>query len=120
VATVLVIEDEWVLGQVLEQVLGAAGHDVVIARSLAAARDRLRAGGVDLVLLDVVLPDGSGLEFLQELRGELGVRVPVLILSGMKQEDTVVRGLELGADDYVTKPFSPRELLARIRRWTRG
>ncbi len=120
VATVLVIEDEWVVSRVLEQVLASAGHEVALAASLAEARSALAERKFDLVLLDVNLPDASGLPFLGEIRAELGHGGPVLILSGMKQEETVARGLELGADDYVTKPFSPRELLARIARLTRS
>ena len=114
------IEDEWVLGRVLEQVLASAGHDVRVERSIGDATAALRGASFDLVLLDVNLPDGNGLEFIGPLRSELGHAGPVLFLSGMKQEDSVVRGLELGADDYVTKPFSPRELLARVERWLRG
>ena len=69
-----------------------------------------------MILLDLNLPDGNGLDFLRDIRRDLGTALPVLVLTGMRQEDAVVRGLELGADDYVTKPFSPPELLARVRR----
>ena len=73
-------------------------------------------GTYDLVLLDLNLPDGNGLDLLQDIRRDLGDGFPVLVLSGLRHEEAVVRGIELGADDYVTKPFSPPELLARVRR----
>jgi two-component system phosphate regulon response regulator PhoB len=69
-----------------------------------------------MVLLDLNLPDGNGLDLLRDIRRDQGATFPVLVLSGMRQEEAVVRGLELGADDYVTKPFSPPELLARVGR----
>jgi DNA-binding response OmpR family regulator len=66
------------------------------------------------------LPGGSGLQLLRVLRRELKRDVPVIMLSGQKQEDSIVRALEWGANDYVTKPFSPRELVARVNRWMKA
>jgi two-component system phosphate regulon response regulator PhoB len=116
VAAILAIEDDWTVRTVLEHTLSSAGHEVDAVPGVGEARERLAAGRYDLVLLDVNLPDGNGLDLLWLIRREHGADVPVLVLSGMRQEEAVVRGLELGADDYVTKPFSPPELLARVTR----
>ena len=116
-AAILAIEDDWTVRTVLEHTLASAGHDVDIAPGLSDGRQLLADGRYDLVLLDVNLPDGSGLDLLREIRaGRRSTGMAVLVLTGMRQEDAVVRGLELGADDYVTKPFSPRELVARVSR----
>jgi two-component system phosphate regulon response regulator PhoB len=116
VAAILAIEDDWTVRTVLEHTLGSAGHDVDVASAISDARKLLADGNYDMVLLDLNLPDGNGLDLLRDIRKDLGSTVPVLVLSGLRQEDSVVRGLELGADDYVTKPFSPPELLARVSR----
>ena len=114
---ILGIEDDQVLGKVLKLALELAGHEVELATNVSAGRRALEAGGHDLVLLDLNLPDGHGFEVLRFLRQDLHRTTPVIVLSGLKQELNVVRGLELGADDYMTKPFSPRELVARVQRW---
>jgi two-component system, OmpR family, phosphate regulon response regulator PhoB len=115
-AAILAIEDDWTVRTVLEHTLGSAGYEVDVAPALSDARKLLDDGRYDLVVLDLNLPDGNGLDLLRDLRKDLGSSVPVLVLSGLRQEEVVVRGLELGADDYVTKPFSPPELLARVSR----
>lgn len=116
---ILVIEDDSVIGTILERVLGHAGHSVTVVHRLSEGREALETSRVDLILLDLNLPDGNGMEFLRTLRQDLEIKIPVIVLSGMRQEDHIVRGLQLGADDYVTKPFSPLELVARVDRWTR-
>jgi two-component system phosphate regulon response regulator PhoB len=113
---ILAIEDDWTVRTVLEHTLRSAGYDIDLVPAISDARELLAEGDYDLVLLDLNLPDGSGLDLLRDIRKELGAGVPVLVLSGLRQEEVVVRGLELGADDYVTKPFSPPELLARVGR----
>jgi DNA-binding response OmpR family regulator len=116
---ILVIEDDPVIGAILDRVLSHAGHAVEVVRMLSVGREVLELRDVDLILLDLNLPDGSGLEFLRVIRQDMHLQTPVMVLSGMRQEDHIVRGLQLGADDYVTKPFSPLELVARVDRWTR-
>ena len=119
VSRILVIEDDLAVGKVLTVTLQLAGHDVRLARDVYSARGVLEGSDdYDAVVLDVNLPDGSGFEILRLLRQDLGRQTPVLVLSALKQEENVIRALELGANDYVTKPFGPRELLARIRKWT--
>ncbi|MGH7855694.1 MAG: response regulator transcription factor, partial [Candidatus Binatia bacterium] len=70
----------------------------------------------ELIILDLGLPDGDGLDLLRRLRADMHSSVPVLVLTAFRQEDKAVRAFELGADDFVTKPFAPRELVARIER----
>ncbi|MGH2765763.1 MAG: response regulator transcription factor, partial [Actinomycetota bacterium] len=97
-----------------------AGHEVDLATDAVAGEAALRRNGHSLVILDVNLPGGTGLELLRLVRQELGRETPVIMLSGQKQEDNIVRALEWGANDYVTKPFSPRELVARVNRWMKA
>ena len=118
-SVILVIEDDPVIGAILNRALSHAGHAVEVVHRLSAGREILESRDVDLILLDLNLPDGSGFEFLRAIRQDMREKTPVMVLSGMRQEEHIVRGLQLGADDYVTKPFSPLELIARVDRWTR-
>lgn len=118
-SSILAIEDDWTVGMVLEHLLRTAGHEVRLVRGIAEGRGALTDGTYDLVLLDLNLPDGNGFELLRAIRQDRGNTMPVVVLSGMRQEEIVVQGLRLGADDYVSKPFSPPELLARVDRWVR-
>ena len=117
---ILVVEDDRSVGKVVEVSLGLAGHEVELATDAVAGESALRASGHRLVILDVNLPGGTGLELLRLVRHELGRTTPVIMLSGQRQEDNIVRALEWGANDYVTKPFSPRELVARVNRWMKA
>jgi two-component system phosphate regulon response regulator OmpR len=92
------------------------GYDVDTAGSLAAGRERLRAGSYDALLLDLMLPDGDGLDLTRELRADPRLRrMPLLMLTARGEPLDRMIGLELGADDYLPKPFEPRELLARVK-----
>jgi DNA-binding response OmpR family regulator len=111
---ILIVEDEpdMVLG--LKDNFEFEGYDVVTASDGAAGLERARSEKPDLLILDIMLPKLSGLEVCKTLRAE-GFRAPIIMLTARGQEIDKVVGLELGADDYVTKPFSIRELLARVR-----
>jgi two-component system response regulator RegX3 len=111
--TILVVEDEPTLRETLAEALEAEGYQVVQAGDGRTALARFRAGHADLVLLDLMLPELSGLEVARQIRTESSV--PIVMLTARDAEVDKVVGLELGADDYVTKPFSLRELAARIR-----
>jgi DNA-binding response OmpR family regulator len=111
--TVLVVDDEPTLRETLAEALEADGLRVVTAADGREALERFRADPPDLVLLDLMLPQLSGIEVCRILRRESAV--PIIMLTAKDSEIDKVVGLELGADDYVTKPFSLRELLARIR-----
>jgi DNA-binding response OmpR family regulator len=111
---ILVAEDEPGIALGLEDDLSMEGYEIeVVADGVAAAR-RAREGNFDLILLDLMLPGKDGFEVCRELRRH-GVRTPILMLTAKAQESDKVLGLELGADDYVTKPFGTRELRARVK-----
>jgi two-component system response regulator RegX3 len=110
---VLLIEDEYSISDPLSAALRQEGFDVRVAASAAAGLESFKSRPPDLVLLDVMLPDGDGKDVLREIRS--ASRVPVIMLTARDEEMDRVLGLELGADDYVTKPFSGAELVARLR-----
>jgi DNA-binding response OmpR family regulator len=111
---ILLVEDDADLAFSLEDDLKVEGYEVGIVRDGEAASRRGREGGWDLILLDIVLPQKDGYEVCRELR-RAGISTPIIMLTAKTQEAEKVMGLDLGADDYITKPFSPRELRARIR-----
>lgn len=112
-AKILIVEDDENLGATLKSFLRDEGHDVDLAQNLAEARD-VDLSQKELVILDWMLPDGQGIDFLRELRAA-GKKTPVIMLTARTEVIDKVVGLESGADDYLTKPFEPRELAARIR-----
>jgi two-component system, OmpR family, phosphate regulon response regulator PhoB len=115
-ARILVVEDEQAVREMVCFALRQAGFETLEAEDAVAARRLVADGAPDLVLMDWMLPGISGIEITRELKqGELTRELPVIMLTARGEEDDKVRGLEYGADDYVTKPFSPRELIARIR-----
>jgi DNA-binding response OmpR family regulator len=111
---ILIVEDEPDIALGLEDDLKIEGHEVEIVRDGETASRRAREPGWELILLDVMLPKKDGFDVCRELR-RAGVRTPIILLTAKTHEAEKVLGLELGADDYVTKPFSPRELRARIK-----
>ncbi len=111
---ILVVEDEARLARGLQDDLTLEGFDVEVAGDGAEATRRAREQAFDLIVLDVMLPGKDGFEVCRELRRE-GFRTPIIMLTARTSESEKVLGLEVGADDYVTKPFSPRELRARIK-----
>ena len=111
--TILVVDDEPILRETLAEALDADGFRVVTAADGREALSRFREHQPDLVVLDLMLPELSGIEVCRIIRAESGV--PIVMLTAKTSELDKVVGLELGADDYVTKPFSLRELTARIR-----
>lgn len=112
--TVVVVEDDPSIAMGLEMNLQAEGHRVMVATDGEEGLTLARAGGVDLVILDVMLPKLNGFEVLRTLRAERHT-MPIIMLSARGAEMDKVMGLELGAEDYVTKPFSLAELLARVK-----
>ena len=110
---VLIVDDEPTAVDPLEFALGRAGFEVEVVGSRAEAEAAIARRSPDLAVLDIGLPDGSGLDLLRSLRAR--TRLPVLMLTCHADELDRVVGLELGADDYVTKPFSPREVVARVK-----
>lgn len=111
---ILLLEDDLSLTDGLCYFLKKSNYEVEAAQSLKEARALLERRRYDLLLLDVTLPDGSGFEICESIRGRQD-RVPVIFLTASDEEMNVIRGLDSGGDDYITKPFRPGELLARIR-----
>ncbi len=112
-ATVLVVDDEPIVREVVVRYLVREGHRALEAADGDAARDAIERSAPDLVVLDVMLPGTDGLELCRWIRSSS--ELPVIMLTARGEEADRIVGLELGADDYVTKPFSPRELAARVR-----
>lgn len=111
---ILVVEDDPLLGQLLVDNLSHEGYGTELIADGQEALDRLHSGGVDLMVLDLMLPGRSGLEVLATIREE-SMNVPVLILSALGEARDRIKGLSLGADDYLPKPFNLRELLLRVK-----
>lgn len=111
---VLVVDDDEDYAEIICQTLRRDSHDVVSVGDIAGAFRVLEAKSPDLVVLDVMLPDGTGFQAMPRLRARLP-SAPVLFLSSLDRIDDVVTGLDSGGDDYLTKPFHPSELLARVR-----
>jgi DNA-binding response OmpR family regulator len=112
----LLIDDDTRLSTMVGDYLRGHGFEVDCAGSLSAGRERLRHTGYDALLLDLMLPDGDGLELTRELRADARLhRLPLLMLTARGEPMDRIVGLELGADDYLPKPFEPRELLARVK-----
>ena len=110
---ILIIEDDYYLSKNLKLLLEQEGHEAITASGYSLARDAFEREQPDLCLVDIMLPDGNGFELCEYIRKRSSL--PILIISAKDEEDSIVKGLELGADDYVTKPFKPKELLSRIR-----
>ncbi|WKJ91165.1 phosphate regulon transcriptional regulator PhoB [Methylomonas montana] len=113
---ILVVEDEEAIREMLVMVLEQAALNVVAVGSAEQAMESLADNMVDLILLDWMLPGISGVELARRLKNEPGYKdLPIILLTARGEEEDKIRGLEIGADDYVTKPFSPKELIARIK-----
>ncbi len=115
-ASILIVEDEPAIQEVLRFNLGLHGHEVATAGSAEEALRLLHGPMPDLILLDWMLPGLSGVDFAKRLRHDARLKhIPIIMLTARAEERDKVLGLEIGADDYITKPFSPRELMARIK-----
>jgi len=114
-ARVLVVDDEPEITRALRSILTGHGYQPILAATAAEGLDLLDKRHPDVVLLDLMLPDGTGLDVTRAIRDERGLDVPIIILSAHGEERHKIEALDLGADDYLTKPFGVGELLARIR-----
>ena len=110
---ILLVEDDSALKGALEELLGREGYEVIKTSSVRSAKAEMNSD-IDLIMLDVGLPDGDGVSLCKQWRSE-GVLIPILFLTAKDEELDVVRGLDAGGNDYVTKPFRMQELLSRVR-----
>jgi two-component system phosphate regulon response regulator OmpR len=113
-ARILLVDDEQSVQKLLSYPLRKEGYEVVPALDGEEALERCRVQNFDLIVLDVMLPDGSGLDLCRDLRAQRS-NVPIILLTALKEDVDRIIGLEIGADDYLGKPFNPRELIARVR-----
>jgi two-component system phosphate regulon response regulator OmpR len=111
---ILVVDDDPEIRKLLARYIESQGFRVLLAASCRELRDKLATNAVDLIVLDVMLPDGSGLEVCRDLRAQRS-SVPIILLTALKEDVDRIIGLEIGADDYLGKPFNPGELIARAR-----
>ena len=112
---ILIVEDDKNLGETLEEHLKSIGHEAILAKTIKEAKTFFQNLQPDIILMDIGLPDGSGLELAQELRNQRKDFV-LLFLSALNDPETKVKGLEIGAEDYITKPFALKELLLRLNK----
>ena len=110
---VLIVEDDSTIAFGVKYALEQEGFNVDIGKDLETSREKLRNGDYNLILLDVSLPDGNGYELCQEIRSSSDI--PIIFLTACDEEVNVVMGLDIGGDDYITKPFRVRELISRIK-----
>jgi len=111
---ILVVDDDPEIRKLLARYIESQGFRVLLAANCRELHDRLASHHVDLIVLDVMLPDGSGLEACRDLRAQRS-NVPIILLTALKEDVDRIIGLEIGAEDYLGKPFNPRELIARVR-----
>jgi DNA-binding response OmpR family regulator len=114
VPQILVVDDDLEIRKLLARYMKEQGFRVQLASRCAEVRERVATNQIDLIVLDVMLPDGSGLDLCRDLRSKRS-NVPIILLTALKEDVDRIIGLEIGADDYLGKPFNPRELVARIR-----
>jgi two-component system response regulator MtrA len=115
VARILVADDDVDIRELVEFKLSTMGHEIVAVGDGAAAVDACRASKPDLAVLDVMMPGVSGLDAIKQIRSDPDLAdLPVILLTARAQESDVETGFDSGADDYITKPFSPRELASRV------
>ena len=111
---VLVVDDDAEIRKLLARYMREQGFRVLLASTCAEVHERIVTNQIDLIILDVMLPDGSGLDLCRDLRASRS-NIPIILLTALKEDVDRIIGLEIGADDYLGKPFNPRELVARIR-----
>jgi DNA-binding response OmpR family regulator len=112
---ILVAEDDPLILRTIETRLKKDGHEVIATEDGRSALQHIESDNPELIITDIMMPFASGLEIIVAVK-KTGKKTPVIILSGMGQENTVLEAFKLGADDYITKPFSPNELSIRIKR----
>jgi DNA-binding response OmpR family regulator len=114
--TILVADDEMIMLKTIELRLKKDGHNVIICQDGREALKKIEESSPDLIITDIMMPFLSGLEIIGAVKKK-GKKIPIIVLSAMGQENVVLEAFQLGADDYITKPFSPNELSMRVKRY---
>ena len=114
---ILVAEDEMMMLKTIELRLKKDGHQLIICQDGREAIRKIEESSPDVIMTDIMMPFASGLEIIEDVKRKGGKRIPVIVLSAMGQENVVLQAFQLGADDYITKPFSPNELSMRVKRY---
>ena len=116
--TILVAEDDMIMLKTIELRLKKDGHSIITTQDGREALKKIEELSPDLIITDIMMPFASGLEIIESVKKRLGKKIPVIVLSAMGQENVVLEAFQLGADDYITKPFSPNELSVRVKRYS--
>lgn len=114
---ILVAEDEMIMLKTIELRLKKDGHQITTCNDGRDAIKKIEEINPDLIITDIMMPFASGLEIIEEVKRKSGNRIKIIVLSAMGQENVVLEAFQLGADDYITKPFSPNELSMRVKRY---
>lgn len=115
--TILVAEDEPIMLRTIEYRLKKDGYTVIVTQDGREALAKIEEISPDLIITDIMMPFSSGLEIIRAVKSRPDKKIPVIVLSAMGQENVVLEAFQLGADDYITKPFSPNELSMRVKRY---
>jgi DNA-binding response OmpR family regulator len=116
---ILIVEDEPIMATALKNRLEADNYNVVVATDGREALDIYNAQEIDLIITDIMMPYTSGLELIGIIRSDFTRKTPIIVLSGMGEEETVLEAFDLGADDFLTKPFNATELSTRVKRFAK-
>lgn len=114
---ILVCEDDYMVIKAIEHKLTREGYEVDIANDGRMATEKIKTHAYDLVITDLLMPFSGGLELINLMKNELKKETPIIVLSKVGNEETIIEAFKLGADDYLTKPFSPNELSIRVKRF---
>lgn len=113
---ILIAEDEMTMRKIIEMKLKKDGHEVIVTSDGNEALEKIAFHNPDLIITDIMMPFSSGLEIIGAVKKRPGKNVPIIVLSSLGQENVVLEAFNLGADDFITKPFSPNELSMRVKR----
>ena len=117
---ILIVENDKDCARLMEFVLNLQGYQVTAAQDVASATSLIRSESFGQIVMDLTLPDGSGLELLELVRQKMGLTTPVTVVSGHRQQKVLEDCMSAGANEFVSKPFSPSELVMRLGKWTRS
>lgn len=113
---ILICDDDVIMVKAIEHKLKSDGYEIDIAVDGIQASEKIAKNEYDLIMTDLLMPFFGGLELVNKVRNEMNLKVPIIVLTRVGNEDTIIEAFKLGADDYVTKPFSPNELSIRVKR----